>query len=171
MAKFDPKKAKEDGKYTGIPPGEYLVVIRDWERKTSQKGAPYLKPKVQVIAGPAKNKTFRDLLMLNVYESAPAGYRVASLLEAVGHRDEIDLDDDAAMRDAILNRPFKARIKRSFRDEWVDNSIERYVVETTDEERALMDDWLANKPEEEPRSAPVDEDVPHRASYDDDIPF
>lgn len=167
MAKFNTSDAKDQNN-RGLPPGDYLLAIRSLERKTSKARKPYLQTKIEVIAGPAKGKKFRDGMSLD-FGNEGASFRFALLLEQCRVATIDDTDDDNEIRRAVLNKPFKARVKRSFDGDWVNNSVERYLVgvAVTDEDRAAMDEWEANHEGEAEQQE--QDDVPPPS--DDDIPF
>jgi hypothetical protein len=177
---FNPKKsAQEGGTYQGLPPDDYLLAIVDFERVESKNGRPYLKTKTKVISGPAKNKTFRDRLMVprmdrngNVHadDGGIAG-RFGSQLMACGWEDDIDPASDRALREALIGKPFKARVKRKVSDGWVDNEVERYLTgdKITEDEASAMADWAESFASNAPEAPPEEDDVP--PPDDSDIPF
>lgn len=142
MAKFDPQKAREEGNQ-GVPPADYLLAIRSFERKTSKKGSDYLAAQIGIIHGAAKGKKFRDIISLDVTNSGTA-FRLSMLLENCGHEGEIDLDSDAELRKAILNRPFKANVSRKVENGYTNNGIARYLTgdKVSDAEREIMEQWV-----------------------------
>jgi hypothetical protein len=169
MATFDPKKAREEGNQ-GIPPADYLLAIKTFERKESKKGKDYLLCKIGVIHGAAKGKTFRDIISLDVDNSGTA-FRLSLLMEGVGHEEAIDLRSDEDLRKALINRPFKAKVNRKVENGYTNNGIERYLVgqAVTDGEREIMNDWVIDASATDDYDNPGGGDVPPPG--DDDIPF
>lgn len=172
MANFDPKKAREEGNQ-GVPPGDYLLAIRDFERKISKKDKPYLQCKIMIIAGAAMKKKFRDIISLDI-ENEGTAFRLALLLEACGHTGQIDLENDQALHRAILDRPFKARVNRKQEGQYTNNGIERYLVgdAVTRADAETMKEWVIAAEMENEYDAGHGGDAPHASqSGDDDIPF
>ena len=175
MPSFDPN-AKRENTNQGIPPGDYIVAIRDFDYKESKKGKPYLACKMQVIAGAAKGKKFRDIVSLDI-ENEGTAFRLSLLLQECGVTSAIELDDEKAVREAIVNQPFKVRLSRKHENGYVNNGIERYLTgnAVTDADRAAMEEWVVNLAAEDDwnsgsSSGGGRDDVPH-ASTTDDIPF
>jgi hypothetical protein len=145
VTRFSPKAALAEGQQ-GIPPSDYLVAIRRIvERKQSQRSKDYLIIQVQVIAGAARDKRFRDTLSLDL-TSDGAKVRLAILLQECGHTDEIDIDSDEEIESALVDRPFKARVERKVRDGYTDNTIARVLTgaAVSADDRRIMDEWVAN---------------------------
>lgn len=178
MAMFDPKKAKEDRpRYEGIPPNEYLIALRSFDRKTSKTGNEYLHCKFAVIHGAARGKTFYDNVSLN-QSNKGAMYRLSCWAEGCGVEEAFDLDSDEAIRANLVDRPFKARLNRRTENGYVNNGIERYLNDkVTDADREAMNAYVAERAEaaewgDSGGSADggnFSDDVP--PAGDDDIPF
>lgn len=183
MAKFDPKAAKEAGSGSdndGVPAGEYLLALKSFQRKTSQKGKQYLRGRFVVIAGGAAGKGFFDSISLDT-DNQGSMFRLSLLAEQCGTTEAFDLDDDGELRAALCGKPFKAKVNRKVENGYTNNGIERYLTKITDREREIMDAWVIE--EGERRSfdddgggssqgstmSPYDDSAPHAA--DDDIPF
>lgn len=152
MATFDPKKEREKNKDEGIPAGDYLLVLKSFERKTARtSGKDYLRSRFQVIYGPAKGKSFFDSISLDTGNSGSM-LRLSLLAEGCGRTEPFDLDSDADLRAALTGKPFKARVKRAFENGYTNNGIERYLVSEKDvsqREREIMDIWSMERQEEE----------------------
>lgn len=184
MASFDPKEQREKNKNEGVPAGEYLIVMRGFERKTAkQSGKDYLRCRFQVIAGPAKGKSFFDSVSLDT-DNSGSMFRLSLLAEQCGQTEAFDLDLDAELRKAFIGKPFKARVKRTTENGYTNNGIERYVTGKgiSDREREMMEIWAMEKQEEDDMGQgdggpPLrDEDEFGGSSRssgrpDDDIPF
>jgi hypothetical protein len=197
MATFNPKAAREESreKASGIPPGPYLLAIRRIvDIRRSNSGNPYAIIWVQVIAGAARGKTFRCILSLNT-GSDGAKFRLSILFEQVGWEDSIDLEDQKQLEEALLDRGFKAVVKREFKDGYWNNDIERYVTgdQISDADHQAIEEWERApdefvEPERKNRTSgrddrdappPGDEDAPgygygggsRSGGPDDDIPF
>lgn len=191
MAKFDPKAQKEKGSgndNSGIPAGDYLLAMKNFQRKTSKAQKPYLRAKFEAIAGPAKGKGFFDSVSLDL-ENQGAMFRLSLLAEQCGMTEAFDLDDDGELRKALVGKPFKARVSRKVENGYTNNGIERYVVgdKISKAEREMMDTWALEEAERRNFDGDGDQgpdDVPppsddgygggytsSGASPDDDIPF
>lgn len=194
MATFDPKAHQNNNSNDGVSAGEYLLVVKSFSRKEGkQSGKPYLRALIKVIHGPAKGKTFFDSISLDMSNSG-AMFRLSMLSEQCGSG-PFDLDYDDEIRDAICNKPFKARVSRKIDGQYTNNGIERYLgKEITEFERRVMDTWLVDFAERQQYGGgdvdadglpgddvppPGDEDLGYgggrgggrRGGYDDDIPF
>ncbi len=188
MATFDPKNPPGGGagnNNDGVPASDYLLIVKNFKRqegKTSRK--PYLRACFEVIHGPAKGRTFFDSLSLDMSNSG-AMFRLSMLCEQV-QSGAFDLDDDQAIKDAILRKPFKARVSREVNGQYVNNGIARYLnKEVSDFDRRIMETWAFDDAERQQHGGGggygvdgdglPDDDVPHSASggggYNDDIPF
>ena len=127
MAMFDPQKAKEQNKNRGIPAGDYLLAIKSFERKTSKRGKDYLHCRIIVIAGAAAKRSFFDNISLDQTNDG-AMFRLSMLSEQCGVEQAFDLDDDRAIRDNLVGRPFKARVSLKHENGYANNGIERYIT-------------------------------------------
>lgn len=152
MTTFDPKAEREKNKDQGVPAGDYLIVMRGFDRKTSKKsGQDYLRARFMIIAGQAKKKTFFDSVSLDISNSGTA-FRLSMLAEGCGQTESFNLEDDAELRRIFLNKPFKVRVSRKLENGYVNNGIERYLISEKDvssRERELMDVWMMEAQEEE----------------------
>jgi hypothetical protein len=145
MATFDPSKhQKVPDSDSGVPAGDYLLIIKSFSRKAGKdSGKPYLRTLFKVIHGPAKDRTFFDSLSLDMNNSG-AMFRLSMLAEQCGSG-AFDLDRDSEIRDALANKPFKARVSREVSGQYINNGIARYLgKEITDFERRVMDTWLVD---------------------------
>jgi len=179
MATFDPSQHKTaPDSDSGVPAGDYLLIIKSFSRKSGKSsGKPYLRTLFKVIHGPAKGKTFFDSLSLDLGNSG-AMFRLSMLAEQCG-AGAFDLDRDSEIRDALANKPFKARVSREVNGQYINNGIARYLgKEITDFERRVMDTWLVDYAENQQFGGGgdgvdgeglPDGDVPPPS--DDDIPF
>lgn len=183
MAMFDPKKAREENKNQGIPPNAYLLAIKSFERRMSKKDKPYLHCRIVVIAGPAKKRSFFDNISLDLTNSG-AMFRLGILAEQCGVEAAFDLENDDAIRENLVGRPFKAQVNRKTENGYVNNGIERYITgdKITDGDRAQMEAWVTEEAEREEWDGQRDGDVPppgdedfggpgRGGGIDDDIPF
>lgn len=141
MPVFDPRNApKPDTSNIGVPAGDYLLVMRGFNRKDSAKGNPYLRAGFEVIDGSAKGKKFWDAVSLDL--SNPGTVSRLSLLFEATDAGAVELEDDKALREAICNKPFKARVNRKKEGQYINNGIERYLnSKVTEEERDFMKAW------------------------------
>jgi len=142
---FDPKK-----KYAseGLPPGDYLIALVDYQRKESkEKRKPYLRAKYEVVAGAAAGKTFYATISLDT-DNGGAMTRLSLMAECCGVTEAFDLNSDKAFTDAFCDRPFKARVKRTTENGYTNNDIERYLKDVSSHEQKAMDAWVLNSGEE-----------------------
>lgn len=150
MAVFNPKEApKPDTSNIGVPANDYLIVIKGFKRKQGQKsGADYIRCGFEVIDGVCKGQKFWDAVSLDLNNAGTVA-RLSLLFEAT-EAGAVELEDDKALREAICNKPFKARVSRSKQGQYVNNGIERYlnskVTETErDTMKAWREDWEAQR--------------------------
>lgn len=179
MAMFDPKKAKEENANRGLPSGPYLLAVSSFDRKTSKAGKEYLNARIVVIAGPAKKRSFFDNISLD-QNNKGAMFRLSMLAEQCGVEAAFDLDDDAAIRENLVGRPFKAQVSLKHENGYTNNGIERYITgdKVTEKDREAMEQWVIDAEAEGEWSGssrsndgpPDDDDAPHPADSDD-IPF
>lgn len=179
MAIFDPKKARDDHKSEGVPPGPYLLAMTSFKRKESKAQKPYLGARFVIIAGPAKGKSFFDNISLDMSNSG-AMFRLGILAEQCGVEAAFDLDDDEVIKQNLVGRPFKAQVSRKNENGYTNNGIERYLTgdKVSDGDRRVMEEWVTARADQDEWSGngggPPEDDVPHRAmggGIDDDIPF
>ena len=147
---FDPTKyeGSNSSRQSGIAAGEYLLSIESIERKQGKNG-PYLRARFEVVYGPRAGAHFWSNIGINVASSAGTAARLAILCKCVGQTAPFDLNDDRSIARAIVGKPFKARIKRVENGGYVNNDIERYMPELTDEERRAADGWVLDRQEAE----------------------
>jgi len=139
MAKFGPNSAPKDDL---LPAGEYLLAVVYIERKLARdSGNPYLNLKWKVVDGEYKNRHFYDMAGLDTSKKGAVVFW-SRLLAAVG-AGEIELDSDAEISDAILNRPIKARTKTEVSGEYKNVRIER-ILDMTPTERETANEWAAD---------------------------
>lgn len=179
---FEPNQQQGHKLDNNLPPGEYLIALRWFERKRAQSGqSDYLRCRYEVIAGPAKGASFFANLSLNV-EKAGAANRLFYFCKSAGVKGKIPLSDDAQLASFIMNRPFKAVISRKQNGRYVNNDIKRYEQDVDEAERKVMDQWFLDHEGDELKFGagsgggshePSDfDDSPPLADYgDDDIPF
>lgn len=147
---FDPKQNKPE--WEGLPPGEYLIALRSFERKLSkEKRTPYLRAKYQVIAGPAKGKTFFASISLDMENAGSAG-RLSLFAERCGVTQAFDLDNDDDFRRLFCDVVFKARVALKKANGYTNNDIERYL-EMNDAEIKKATEWALTAADDEDASA------------------
>jgi hypothetical protein len=176
MAMFDPKAARNNSSNDGLPPGDYLLAIKEFDIRTSKKGKRYMHCRFVVIAGPAKKRVFFDNVSLDL-DNSGAMFRLGILAEQCGVESAFDLDDEKALRSAFIMRPFKAQVNRTHENGYTNNGIQRYITgdKVTDNDRRVMQEWVTEQAENAEWSGDgggYDDDAPHSADRpDDDIPF
>lgn len=186
MATFDPKNRPQgNNSNDGVPGGDYLLIIKNFQRRTGKASSkPYLRTCFEVIHGPAKGKTFFDSMSIDM-DNGGAMARLSMLAEQVDSG-AFDLDSDAEIKQALVRKPFKARVSREVNGQYVNNGISRYLnKEITDFDRRVMETWVFDDAERQQHGGGggygvdgdglPDDDAPHPASggngYNDDIPF
>jgi hypothetical protein len=147
MAIFDPSKHKNSGDSEGVPAGDYLLILKNFERKTGKNShKPYFRGCFEVIHGPAKGGTFFDSISLDVTNSG-AMFRLSMLSEQCG-AGPFDLDSDRDIADALCRKPFKAAVNRERSGEYTNNGIKRYLGDKiTEFEQRVMETWLIEEAE------------------------
>lgn len=160
MGTFDPKKQAEEG----LPSFEGIIALVWFETKTSAAGNRYMRGKYEVCAGDHAGKTFFANQSLDPSKS---GARLSVWCSAVGHEEAFDLDDDKAIADVWLNKPFKATVERKVNGEYVNHDIKKMVFASklTDADREAMRNWLLDLEEDRALNGGDDDEG------DDDIPF
>jgi hypothetical protein len=170
-----------------------MLALVWFHRRTSQRGNEYLRCKFQVAAGPSKGKSFFCPWSLGT-QNPGSRQRWEIWMEQVGCDDEIDLDDDAAIRAAFLGKPFKAEVSLRTRNGYEENDLRRLIyprlygeidradIEAWNTEWAARD-WSQSDPGEDP--GPTGDDRPPPPSSEpqwskgsgfgdddgDDVPF
>lgn len=119
--------------------GDFLFVIKKITRSSSNSGKEYLLCRHVVIAGPQKGRS----LLQRIYLNDEALWKLGHLCKAIGNEEAFDLDSDKSVREAIANRPFKARtsVRTEGKKRYTD--VEMYIFEPTEQECAAMDEWSA----------------------------
>lgn len=173
MAMFDPKNRPAPTKDDGVPSSDYLIVLKNFSRREAKTdGKPYLRGRYEIIAGPAKGKTFFDSIGLDVTNAGTA-FRLSMFAELCGVNQAFDLDDDQVLRELLCNKPFKARVKRTVQGQYVNNGIERYfpLKDVSQREQEIMNIWAMEWEEKRQHggggSGGYDEGAPHAAAGDD----
>lgn len=145
MAKFNPNEnapGTSGGKWLDTS-GLFLVVfVALVERGKSRNGKPFVKLRGEVIVGePSGNegKKWTERIFLN----EEAWTRLGAMTRAMGLDKEFELDDDRELREALLGRPFKAKMKTTTSDRGgVFAEIAFSEPDTTDEEGLVIDRWI-----------------------------
>jgi hypothetical protein len=142
MAIFDPSKHQSDDNQQPLPAGPYLVALVGFERKRSDRtGGDYLRGRFKVLHGRAKGRTFYSTIGLDVRRDGAAA-RLGLYCKAVGVTKPFDLDDDAAVTRALVGKPFKAQISQTQNGQYVNNDVQRYLLDgMTSEEQEAAEAW------------------------------
>ena len=122
-----------------------------------------------VISGEPSDKVVGKKFTQRVYITKESYARIGAMCAAMSFGEEFDLEDDTACRNAFLRRPFKAKFKTETRDNRVFAGIAFFEHKLSEEERLVMDEWVANNSggmDDDGPPPPDDQDVP-----EDDIPF
>jgi hypothetical protein len=168
---FDPKAHGGGSGDADLPSGEYFLVLRWFERRTSKKNTPYLRCKYAIIHGPKAGTEFFANLSIDASNEGAAG-RLSVFCAAVGVSEAFSLDDDEALRRLFINKPFKARLSRKADGQYINHDIERYLLKVSDAERKLMDGWVLDEQEAEAMGERRGGSRGGGGAFvDDDIPF
>lgn len=172
MASFDPGSST-DSKDVDVASGDYLVRAV-WFDRTQNKArdGEYLRVKWEVVAGPLTGATFFANLSCKVATDGVAA-RWRSICKGLDITEKFEVGGAQGDKDfarLIKGRPFKARVAREEKGEWVNYDIQRTYPRATwseGEVQAVKD--LANEMGVGDSSAPVD----NTPTLDDDqqIPF
>ena len=144
MAMFDPTQHTKsaDGKsgsaYLEIA-GEYLFVATRVKRgRANKSNKPYLLMTYKVISGQHRGKR----AMERVYVNDEAQWKLGAMCQAMDYKEAFDLDDDRELREALLNRPFKARVSINRKGDATYPEL-FFIFKTNVEEDAVMNEWMA----------------------------
>ncbi len=108
-------------------PGEYLLALVWFARRVGRtSGSPYLRCKFVVCAGSQKGKAFFTPWSLDLSKRG-AAKRWELWMEQVGCEEEVDLQDDGAVRAVFLGKPFRAEVKVSTRNGYDNTDIDRLI--------------------------------------------
>lgn len=194
MTKFDPKAHQGSGTGGGggrlDVAGDYILWISKLTRERNPKSKkPYLLARCRVIYPiEHKGRNFYE----RIYINPESLWKLGQLCKAMGHEDAFALDSDREVQAAICRKPFKAKVEIRSEGDKKYPQIGFIVFEPTDEERVVMDAWVAEKAAEreyddedqgggyDDAPPPGDEYAPPtsrgrsttgRRREDDDIPF
>lgn len=141
---FDPKQHKTDpnapkgGGYIPVP-GDYILVIRSFQREKARSGKAYLMCTIRCIHGKQSGKKMNERIFLN-QESL---WKLGKLCESMGYEEPFDLDDLRSVKQAICNRPFKARVKIRQGDSQGFAEIAMFLNRWERDEKEAADQWVA----------------------------
>lgn len=142
--KFDPRQHKTDdskpkgGGYINAA-GDYVLVIRSFQREKARSGKPYLLCQIRCIHGKFAGKKMTERIFLND-ESL---WKLGKLCESMGYEEPFDLTDMAEVKRAICNRPFKARVKIRQGDSQGFAEVAFFLLQWERSEREAADQWVA----------------------------
>lgn len=167
----DHKPEHEDGKYLQQP-GDFLVAFTRYNgRETNNNSKEFLKMSGIVIGGEPTSVIGKRFTQ-RVYITKESYGRIGAMCAAMGWNEEFKLSEDDDVRRVFLKRPFKAKFKTESRDGKTYAGIAFFEHKLTDEERAVMDEWVANAAggmDDDAPPPPSDNDAP--SGDTDDIPF
>lgn len=142
---FNPGNHTDDdsgdgGSYLKVA-GDYLIVIKNFNRGRSKNKKPFVSCMFKVIWGERKGQTFNSRVFLN-QESL---WKLGRMCQAMQYTDTFDLDSDRDMATAIRHRPFKVRVTTTTgnKEGMVFCDLDRVLLSTTPEEEAAMEQWIA----------------------------
>jgi len=142
MTRFNP--GDNDGGGEGdrpreVPPNDYLLSMVGFSLRTGRKPPhiPYLNARYRVIHGEHSGSEFYSSLGIDVANSNIAK-RLGVYCRCIGQEDEFDLDDKGDLMRVFLGKPFKAKVSRKEKGQYINNDIERYILSVSDEERSIM---------------------------------
>ena len=169
---FDPgshKPGAADGSMYLQTPGDFVVAFTRYNgRQDNKNGKTFLKMAGVVIHGEPGSVVGKRFTQ-RVYTTRESYERIGAMCAAMGWDEQFDLESDEDCKRVFLRRPFKAKFKTETRDGKVFASIAFFEQKLTEEESAVMSEWVANAeldPDSDADDAP---DVPPPS--DDDIPF
>lgn len=110
-----------------LPPGEYLLALVWFIRRTSQAGNAYLRCRFVVCSGPKKGEGFFCPWSLNVGNPG-CRKRWELWMEACDVDSEIDLDSDRVISESFKGVPFMAEVKVDNRgQQYEGNDLDRLI--------------------------------------------
>lgn len=147
MTRFNPSDnaggSGSDGRTpaTDVPPNDYLLAMVGLFRKTSKAGNEYLNCRFRVIHGEHEGSEFYGAIGIDLANQNVAN-RLGVYCRCIGQTEEFDVDDKGDLMRVFIGKPFKAKVKRRSREyegkTYVDNDVERYILDVSDEERSAM---------------------------------
>ena len=122
-----------------VPPNDYLLAMVGLYRKTGQRPPhrPYLNCRYRVIHGEQEGAEFYSSLGIDTSNHNIAN-RLGVYCRCIGQGDEFDLDNKGDLMRVFLGKPFKAKVSRREKGQYVNNDVERYIPSVSDEERSVM---------------------------------
>ncbi len=145
--------------------GDFLLIIRRFSRDKNKNKKEYLDCQYVVIDGEHKGEKFND----RIYTTDESLWKLGSLCTAMQFDQRWDVDNHKETREAICNRPFKAKVKVKSGDKQDFPEIDMYLYKTTDAENDAMDRWSAEHEANQSVGGGGDDRPPPHG--DDDIPF
>ncbi len=125
-----------------VPPGEYLLALVWFARRTSKGGNDYLRCRFTVCSGPLKGRGFFTPWSLDT--SNPGCKRRWEVwMEQVGCDEEIDLDSDRAINQHFKGAPFKAEVQTKQRGQYTNTDLGRliYLRQYTPQDMVNIATW------------------------------
>lgn len=173
---FDPTEHAPDSDGAGSKylqhAGDFVVAFTRYNgRETNTNGKSYLKMSGVVIHGEPANEVVGKRFSQRLYITRESYGRIGAMCASMGWSEKFDLEDDEDCRRVLLRRPFKAKFKTETRDGTTYAGIAFFERHFTEDERAVMDEWVANAELDMDNDAPpppTDADAPGAG---DDIPF
>lgn len=145
MGNFNPGGDYKDGETGPLRSANYMIALTWFERKMAKSGSDYLRCKFSVCAGPRAKHSFFSMLSLDL--TKPRVCRTLQLIcESIGQTEAFEVglqsegtqdEGDANIRQILVGKPFKARVKYTQNGQYENNDID-YILErskwTPDEE-------------------------------------
>jgi len=165
--KFDPTQHEGSGGGGGgrlEVAGEYLLTLTKLSREKTNSGKPYALVRARVITGSQKGRSYMERIYLN----DEALWRLAQICKAVGHTSPFELGSDKELGDAILHKPFKARIRVKQEGDKKYAEMDFIFFKVTEVEQELMDAWVAERAAHKELGGEEDYDAGAPPHSDDD---
>lgn len=146
MTRFNPSSSSGGGGDrdagdgpTTVPPNDYLLAMVGFSIRTGKKSPHrnYLNCRYRIIHGDMDGAEFYSSLGIDTSNHNIAS-RLGVYCRCIGQDEEFDLDDKGDLMRVFLGKPFKAKISRREKGQYVNNDVERYIPSVSDEERGIM---------------------------------
>lgn len=153
MTRFDPKNSgggsggggdRGDG-LRDVPPNDYLLAMVGFSVKTGKKPPhrDYMNARFRVIHGEYDGAEFYCSVGIDVSNQNIAN-RLGVYCRCVGHDEEFDPADKGDLSRVFIGKPFKAKVSRRENGQYINNDVNRYILEVSDDERGIMNLFAAN---------------------------
>lgn len=155
MPKLAPSSGGGGGSSELLAPGEYVIALSSFSRKTSSKNKEYLRCLFEVCGGTEKGKKFWSSLALDISKPGTATRwqilmeqcDVVEEFEIGSHKEGNASEGDRNIARLFKGKPFVARIKKEVNGQYTNNDIEQLVFRKlwTEEQKDMMFDWMTER--------------------------